>query len=165
MKFKVGDKVRIVGKRIGDGWNSSGPIGKWLCQDMTIASIYEKTSTYKMKEDCGKWHWYEHMVEGLVQPDLRDLLQVGRRVVYEDGTRVFIDNEARLAFEKNVSNSDLTGIDFAKDIEAIYRPKYSGIYTAGKEPDWVIVFTQQEIDNLPHQDLIATLKKTPVKES
>lgn len=70
MKYKVGDKVRIV-RKWGKGCcqNDLGRMDKWLGKNMTIRAICFGRS-YKMKEDatenCGKgWAWNENCIAGL----------------------------------------------------------------------------------------------------
>lgn len=71
MKYKVGDKVRIVNKW-GQGCcqNGLGRMDKWLGKNMTIRAICFGRS-YKMKEDaienCGNgWAWSGNCIAGLV---------------------------------------------------------------------------------------------------
>lgn len=55
MKYKVGDKVRIVSEwGDGCGQNNRGEMDKWLGKNMTIRAIYYGCS-YKMKEDVTEW--------------------------------------------------------------------------------------------------------------
>lgn len=73
MKYKVGDKVRIVSKKTGVCWNSEGKMDKWLGKVMTIRDTLSD-SLYSMKEDDGEfygdgWCWHEEMIEGLA-PEL-----------------------------------------------------------------------------------------------
>lgn len=71
MKYKVGDKVRIVKKwTAGCNQNFDGLMDKWLGKVMTIMKIY--CNTYKMKEDRTEWHgegwcWNEGCIEGLAE--------------------------------------------------------------------------------------------------
>lgn len=70
MKYKVGDKVRIVKKKTGIGWNSYGYMDKWLGKVMTIRDIDD--TSYRMFEDDGElygsgWYWFEYMIEGLAE--------------------------------------------------------------------------------------------------
>ena len=73
MKYKVGDKVRIVtDKSKAYGWNSQGLMDKWLGKVMTIRKCDELPlgCIYWMEEDveenCGNaWAWGEAMIEGL----------------------------------------------------------------------------------------------------
>lgn len=69
MNFSVGDKVIIVRKRYGDGWNPDGDMNKYIGKIMTIENVYG--NCYQMKEDKKDrdgigWYWYEHMVGGLL---------------------------------------------------------------------------------------------------
>ena len=75
MKYKVGDKVRIVSKKHGICWNSEGGMDKWLGKTMTIRKAFSDCY-YKMVEDAtefggGGWCWLPHMIEGLApeQPE------------------------------------------------------------------------------------------------
>lgn len=70
MKYKVGDKVRIVSKwGKGCRQNSLGKMDKWLGKVMTIRSVDCVDLSYKMDEDkdehggCG-WYWFENSIEG-----------------------------------------------------------------------------------------------------
>lgn len=70
MKYKVGDKVRIVSKwGKGCRQNSSGRMDKWLGKVMTIRSVDYVTLSYKMDEDKDEhggigWTWFENSIEG-----------------------------------------------------------------------------------------------------
>lgn len=66
MKYKVGDKVRIVSKW-EDGFGQ-GSIDVWLGKVMTIKKVFKDfdgTIMYKMKEDNGKWVWNDADIAGL----------------------------------------------------------------------------------------------------
>jgi len=68
MKYKVGDRVKIVSKKEGWSWNVDGFMDKWLGKILTIKEI--DNNIYKMKEDCNEnafrgWLWNESMIEGL----------------------------------------------------------------------------------------------------
>lgn len=83
MKYRVGDKVRIVSKKRGDSWNVSGKMDKWLGKVMTIRET--RGRNYKMMEDegefCGDgWFWYDSMIEGLA-PEL----PISKVVITTDG--------------------------------------------------------------------------------
>ena len=71
MKYKIGDRVRIVSKRVY-GMNREGKMDRWLCQVMTISGIevFFYDVYYKMKEDDGRWCWNENMIVGLAEPEL-----------------------------------------------------------------------------------------------
>lgn len=73
MKYKVGDKVRIVSKRPQRCWNPY--MDKHLGKTMTIirSGINDEGVYYCMKEDrndfLGHWCWYEYMIAGLAEPE------------------------------------------------------------------------------------------------
>lgn len=71
-KYKVGDKVRIVGYRTVH-MNHSGGMDKWLGKVMTIRSVDRFLPGYWMEEDCGEnigcgWLWDDDMISGLAEP-------------------------------------------------------------------------------------------------
>lgn len=71
MKYKVGDKVKIVSKWCeGCRQNSLGRMDKWLGKVMTIRSADYTNLSYKMNEDKDEhgglgWAWFENSIEGL----------------------------------------------------------------------------------------------------
>ena len=70
-KYKVGDKVRIVGHRAYN-MNPSGEMDKWLGKVMTIRGL--SSFGYWMEEDYGKylgdgWMWDDSMISGLAEPE------------------------------------------------------------------------------------------------
>lgn len=73
MKYKVGDKVRIVSKRPQRCWNPY--MDKHLGKTMTIikSGINTEGVYYCMEEDrddfLGHWFWYEDMIDGLAEPE------------------------------------------------------------------------------------------------
>lgn len=72
-KYKVGDKVRIVGYRTFH-MNSFGEMDKWLGKVMTVRGIERGLHGYWMVEDCGEnkrrgWLWVDSMIAGLADPE------------------------------------------------------------------------------------------------
>ena len=69
MKYKVGDKVRIVSKWGPHcGQNPSGRMDKYLGTVMTIRQV--SLDGYRMEEDHGEhmgdgWYWFENCIAGL----------------------------------------------------------------------------------------------------
>lgn len=69
MKYKVGDRVRIItDKSKGGIWSLNGEMDKYLGKVMTIKYIAE--NYYKMEEDCREhrgngWLWDDDMIDGL----------------------------------------------------------------------------------------------------
>lgn len=69
MKYKAGDRVRIVDERTRN-MNPNGLMDKWLGKVMTIRFVYEKLNDYKMEEDFnsperpGGWSWDDDMIAG-----------------------------------------------------------------------------------------------------
>ena len=85
MKYKIGDKVRIVSEwKSMDNVNCAGRMDKWLGKTMTIISIVENRY-YKMKEDehdkdCflgDGWCWFDCHIEGLTTSFTKADLQTG----------------------------------------------------------------------------------------
>ena len=81
MKYKVGDKVRIVSQRTGTWWNPK--MDRWFGKVMTIDRV--ERNHYCMKEDrnegprmaIGGWWWYDDMIAGPAYPAI---------VITTDGT-------------------------------------------------------------------------------
>lgn len=72
-KYKVGDKVRIVGYRTFH-MNSFGEMDKWLGKVMTVRGIERGLHGYWMVEDFGEnkgrgWLWVDSMIAGLAEPE------------------------------------------------------------------------------------------------
>lgn len=61
MRYKVGDRVKIVKKRVF-GMNSIGRMDGYLDTIMTIASFSISGNDYRMKEDKGIWNWNDSMI-------------------------------------------------------------------------------------------------------
>ena len=68
LKYKAGDRVRIVKEKTGEYWNPDGHMDKWLGKTMTITHAHAGGNYYRMKEDAGAWFWYPWMIEGLAKP-------------------------------------------------------------------------------------------------
>lgn len=73
MKYKIGDKVRIVDHRTFL-MNSFGEMDKWLGKVMTVRDIALGSQGYWMVEDCGEnkgrgWLWDDDMISGLAEPE------------------------------------------------------------------------------------------------
>ena len=103
MKYKVGDKVRIVSKW-GDGCrqNSNGEMDKWLGKVMTIISVDYDRECYKMKEDKSErdgygWFWYENSIEGLARENKIVITLDGEKTLARlyDGNKVIKTATAR----------------------------------------------------------------------
>lgn len=64
MKYKVGDKVKIV-----DEFKNYmvATKGFWIGKIMTIDFVDRTTETYFMKEDDGKHVWFDDDIDGLIQ--------------------------------------------------------------------------------------------------
>lgn len=103
MKYKVGDKVRIVSKKTGGSWNSNGEMDKWLGKVMTIRAAV--AGVYKMMEDDeefggGGWFWHEHMIAGLAteQPKQKIVITTDGKTTLArlyDGKKVIKRAEAK----------------------------------------------------------------------
>lgn len=98
MKYKVGDKVRIVSKwGVGCYQNSFGQMDKHLGKVMTIKEVH--SDFYRMVEDqeecaCG-WNWFEPAIECLVSraPLTKRDLKNGDIVLQRNGTvQIYIES-------------------------------------------------------------------------
>lgn len=67
LKYKAGDRVRIVKEKTGEYWNPDRGMDNWLGKTMTITYAHEG-ECYVMEEDAHVWYWYPWMIEGLAKP-------------------------------------------------------------------------------------------------
>ena len=74
MKYKIGDKVRIVSKRTQRYWNHE--MDKYLGKTMTVTASGRNSrgeTYYRVFEDRTSegiwWYWYEDMISGLADPE------------------------------------------------------------------------------------------------
>lgn len=108
MKYKVGDKVRIVSKW-GDGChqNPDGGMDKWLGKVMTIRKVEHNIygERYRMVEDkhevcfdCG-WTWYPAAIAGYAEQQKIVVTTDGTTTLARlyDGNRVIKKAEAKCA--------------------------------------------------------------------
>ena len=68
MKYKVGDKVRIVSKRTTN-MDAYGKMDCWLGKVMTIEKVLDEDHCYRMKEDGHSWFWFDNMIVGKVEEE------------------------------------------------------------------------------------------------
>lgn len=72
MKYKAGDRVRIVDERT-ENMNPLGLMDKYLGTIMTIRYVDNTIGYYRMEEDCDEtkrqygWPWRENMIAGLAK--------------------------------------------------------------------------------------------------
>lgn len=112
MKYKVGDKVRIVKEKKGDEWNSKGLMDEWLGKIMTIESV--NLCHYRMKEDTGIWVWFEEMIEGEATEMKKSDLIAGKHVVeIRNGDKylIFDSKEGKFMYGIHHRLMDLEGYD------------------------------------------------------
>ncbi len=133
MKYKVGDKVRIVNKRTYR-MNDKGEMDQYLNTAMTIREVVN--CYYRMEEDDGRWSWYDGDIIGKETIIKKSDLQNGDIVTYRDGRKRIInikmngfaiisnfndislslDNYGEDLFYNNYYKSDL-------DVIKVYRPE------------------------------------------
>lgn len=72
MKFKVGQKVKLVNKRpdfhVVGGWNDMGNMDKFLGKVVTIKRIDEYRKGLRFEEDGGRYIWDFRLVEEEIKP-------------------------------------------------------------------------------------------------
>jgi hypothetical protein len=171
MKYKVGDKVRIVSKWVpGCRENSFGSMNKWLGKVMTIRKI--DGMAYKMVEDETEgngegWFWYEPAIEVLVsrvsftKADLKNgdivLQRSGVVQIYIESLNVFVVKDGGWN-DVDKFNDDLTHqYGDRADIVAVRRPleksdcvfgafdRNYGELVYDRERDTVVEMTMEEI--------------------
>lgn len=110
MKYKVGDRVRIVDHRTS-GMACDGNMDKWLGKVMTIKST-DGFWNYSMVEDQGEffgrgWYWTDTMIAGLAEkepePWTEEEIQKAR------------DTVAYLAYNIVYDGGDLRILNFPKE--------------------------------------------------
>ena len=136
MKYKVGDKVRIVSKwKDTYNVNHEGRMDKWLGKIMTIRAIED--NSYRMEEDLGEfhgngWEWFPEFIDCLA-PEARNKLDLsnwdvvlfrnGKVGIYNGTLEMFILNNDGWVDSDNINNNLIChNKDF--DIIAIRRPKH-----------------------------------------
>lgn len=74
MILKVGDKFKVVDKKVGNFWDTDGKMNKWLGKIMTVRVVYidcDRPKEYYYKavedtEDCNSaygWTWYPETID------------------------------------------------------------------------------------------------------
>ena len=131
MKYKVGDKVRIVSKW-GKGCFQSpnGEMDKWLGKIMTVRHVGIKL--YRMAEDIkdnklGGWVWSENSIEGLACENKIVITTDGTETLARlyDGNKVIKTATAKCSPHDNFSFETGAKIAFERLIDyAEKEPKY-----------------------------------------
>ena len=131
MKYKVGDKVRIVSKW-GKGCFQSpnGEMDKWLGKIMTVRHVGIKL--YRMVEDIkdnerGGWVWSENCIAGLACEKKIVITSDGEKTLARlyDGNKVIKTTTAKCSPDDNFSFETGAKIAFERLIDyAEKEPKY-----------------------------------------
>lgn len=125
MKYKVGDRVRIIDdwSKGDDSQNHDGKMDKWLGKIMTINEVDEERGPYYMKEDAGEqlwgklngWSWSDALIKCKVGEEIDmfkyEDFKTGDIIVYENGRReiVYLNTEQgdlRCALRKDGTRED-----------------------------------------------------------
>lgn len=69
MKYKAGDRVRIVSERTKN-MNQDGKMDCWLGKIMTVRNVVDEYKRYEMSEDSCRWVWDDDMIAGLAEPEM-----------------------------------------------------------------------------------------------
>ena len=131
MKYKVGDKVRIVSKW-GEGCcqNRSGKMDKWLGKVMTVRDV--GITLYRMVEDIednesGGWAWTENCIAGLACENKIVITSDGEKTLARlyDGKKVVKTATAKCSPDDKFSFETGAKIAFERLIDyAEKEPKY-----------------------------------------
>lgn len=131
MKYKVGDKVRIVSKW-GKGCheNADGKMDKWLGKVMTVRDV--GITLYRMVEDIednesGGWAWTENCIAGLACENKIVITSDGEKTLARlyDGKKVVKTATAKCSPDDKFSFETGAKIAFERLIDyAEKEPKY-----------------------------------------
>ena len=131
MKYKAGDKVRIVSKW-GKGCheNADGKMDKWLGKVMTVRDV--GITLYRMVEDIednesGGWAWTENCIAGLACENKIVITTDGTETLARlyDGNKVIKTTTAKCSPDDNFSFETGAKIAFERLIDyAEKEPKY-----------------------------------------
>lgn len=160
MKYKVGDKVRIVKEKKGPDWNREGLMDKWLGEVMTISTV--NLYTYCMEEDKGRWSWLEHMIEGKVTEMTKSDLIAGKHVVEtRDGDKYLIFDSEECKFMYRVDGEFL---DLERYREDLTRMSGDKSYDIMKVYELVCPANQNSIKAYCERYLLLVWERTEPKE-
>ena len=134
MKYKAGDKVRIISKW-GKGCheNADGQMDKQLGKVMTIMCVDCNRKCYKMIEDESEqdgygWYWYENSIEGLACENKIVITSDGveTRARLYDGNKIIKTTTAKCSPDDKFSFETGAKIAFERlfDSEEKEEPKY-----------------------------------------
>lgn len=132
MKYKVGDKVKIVSKW-GKGCyqNSKGKMDKWLGKVMTVRYVGE--GVYRMVEDSTEyngegWFWLENCIAGFACENKIVITSDGEKTLARlyDGKKVIKTATAKCSHDDKFSFETGAKIAFERlfDSEEKEEPKY-----------------------------------------
>lgn len=132
MKYKAGDKVRIVSKwRKGCRQNDIGKMDKWLGKVMTIRSVDYPNLCYKMNEDEDErgglgWYWYENSIEGLACEKKIVITSDGEKTLARlyDGNKVIKTATAKCSPDDKFDFETGAKIAFERLLDSKKEPKY-----------------------------------------
>ena len=177
MKFKVGDKVRIVSERPERNFNEM--MSDFLGTVMTVARVNDEPfhggrCGYRMVEDEGDWYWNDFMIEGLatIQPSK---LKSGMLVVLRNGqTRMVVESKDKgmllmnelnkccelAKYDDDFHNTGSLGSDF--DIMEIYdlpsTGGHGGVITFNMNTDERdLLWERNDVKEMTMEEIIAEL--------
>jgi len=117
MKFKIGDKVRIVRK--SSTWNSMGEMDKWLGKVMTIRET--RVLDYRMEEDraenCGEGWFFDEICLELETTQILTITTSDRVTTLTDGiltvsvSRYYLDKDNRKVASREVLDKYFDELD------------------------------------------------------
>lgn len=187
-KFKTGDKVRVLPRLEGQCYQGPGYTDEMIeyeGKEFTIREIEENGEFIKL--DGALWGWHEDWFELADKPFTQEDLEVGMLVEFKYGDIHDINSETSARMSRKAESIVAIYRPTETGFERVWTRPEPKLYTL-EVPDnksdvrfynqvgykdylfsnsfqtkiYKTQFTQEEIDNLPNQDLIKVLIKKEV---
>lgn len=128
MKYKVGDRVRIVDHRVA-GMDVHGAMDHWLGEVMTIRAVFQGDCLpYRMKEDYGEnfgigWKWDDEMIVGLAEAEPSEEIHI---TIKGRTTYAIMKENGKVIRKASATCAPTDRFDFFTGVEiALFRLKHN----------------------------------------